>query len=256
MKKFWKNIPFLETRFFKGLIGFLLGVILIFNESNEVFSITSNTLGIIITIFSIFFLINEIQTYLQIKNSEKSFQIEIFGNRKIAEYLEKNNILYIYKPKEEKDFDFYLPEYDIYVKYNKENEDIKIKEKVKKNAKKREINYIIIEENKLEPIEKLHTSFMKKLATSIKKEGFLNKSKFQDKSYDKRGYEIKKPKHSNLAHRQIAYEKIYLKNRKKYPLPFSKYIVHHKDGDKKNNKIENLEILVPKEHENKHKKNF
>jgi len=47
---------------------------------------------------------------------------------------------------------------------------------------------------------------------------------------DKNGYPIGKVEHSDLIHRQIAYSEIYLKNRHKYPLPFSKYVVHHIDG--------------------------
>ena len=59
-------------------------------------------------------------------------------------------------------------------------------------------------------------------------------------------------RHSNLVHREKAYEQIYKKNRDKYPLPFSEYVVHHKDGDKQNNDIQNLEILTPAEHEKVH----
>lgn len=67
---------------------------------------------------------------------------------------------------------------------------------------------------------------------------------------DKRGYE--RTKNSNLWHRKVAYHKIYLKNRSKYPLPFSEYEVHHKDGDKTNNHPDNLEILSPEEHIDRH----
>lgn len=64
---------------------------------------------------------------------------------------------------------------------------------------------------------------------------------------DKNGYK-RKDDNSNLWHRKIAYYKIYLKDRKKYPLPFSEYEIHHIDGDKDNNSIENLAILTPEEH--------
>lgn len=70
---------------------------------------------------------------------------------------------------------------------------------------------------------------------------------------DKHGYPRKKIKHSDLMHRQIAYREIYLKNRDKYPLPFSKYQVHHKDGNKKNYKVSNLQIVTREEHERIHK---
>lgn len=66
---------------------------------------------------------------------------------------------------------------------------------------------------------------------------------------DERGYERK---HSNAVHRQRAYHHIYLKNRKKYPLPFSAYEVHHIDFDKTNNRMSNLAILTPEEHDKIH----
>ncbi len=70
---------------------------------------------------------------------------------------------------------------------------------------------------------------------------------------DDNGYERGNLKHSNLIHRQIAYRYIYALNRDKYPLPFSEYVVHHKDGKKKNNDVSNLEILTPEEHKAVHK---
>lgn len=73
--------------------------------------------------------------------------------------------------------------------------------------------------------------------------------------FDENGYERGEPKHSNLVHRQIAYKEIYLPNKHKYSLPFSKYDVHHKDGDKLNNDISNLQILTRKEHEQIHNPN-
>jgi hypothetical protein len=68
---------------------------------------------------------------------------------------------------------------------------------------------------------------------------------------DKKGY-LRESNHSDLWHRKVAYHKIYLKDRKKYPLPFSKYEVHHRDGNKANNNPENLELLSPEEHIDKH----
>ena len=69
---------------------------------------------------------------------------------------------------------------------------------------------------------------------------------------DENGYKRGKLKHSDLIHRQIAYKEIYLKNRENYPLPFSEYVVHHKDENKKNNDVSNLQILTPPEHEDIH----
>lgn len=66
---------------------------------------------------------------------------------------------------------------------------------------------------------------------------------------DKRGYERE---HSDAVHRHRAYHHIYLKDRKKYTLPFSAYEVHHIDGDKTNNRMENLAVLTPEEHDKAH----
>ena len=70
---------------------------------------------------------------------------------------------------------------------------------------------------------------------------------------DQKGYARKKPEHSNLIHRQNAYKYIYLLNRKDYPLPFSKYVVHHKDRNKRNNHSSNLQIMTHEEHDKIHK---
>jgi hypothetical protein len=42
---------------------------------------------------------------------------------------------------------------------------------------------------------------------------------------------------------------IFLKNRNRYPLPFSEYEIHHKDFNKNNNNIDNLILLTPIEHD-------
>ena len=59
--------------------------------------------------------------------------------------------------------------------------------------------------------------------------------------------------HSTSIHRQIAYKKIYLKNRNKYPLPFSKYVVHHIDTNPENFDEDNLYICTEEEHNTIHK---
>ena len=66
------------------------------------------------------------------------------------------------------------------------------------------------------------------------------------------GYDRKISSHSNLVHRTIAYKEIYLKNKEKYKLPFSKYVVHHKDNNKKNNNVSNLQIMTQADHEEHH----
>lgn len=68
---------------------------------------------------------------------------------------------------------------------------------------------------------------------------------------DKKGYPRYR-KNGKLVHRSMAYKYIYLKNMGKYPLPFRKYIVHHKDGNKRNYHSSNLEILTPTEHRTTH----
>lgn len=69
---------------------------------------------------------------------------------------------------------------------------------------------------------------------------------------DERGYDRNYPKHSNLLHRENAYKYIYLKNRDKYPLPFSAYDVHHIDGNKNNNHSSNLKIVTRDQHKEIH----
>jgi hypothetical protein len=70
---------------------------------------------------------------------------------------------------------------------------------------------------------------------------------------DKDGYPREvETEHSNLVHRRIAYKEIYLKNKEDYALPFSEYVVHHIDGRKKNNDVENLMVLTPKQHRKIH----
>lgn len=70
---------------------------------------------------------------------------------------------------------------------------------------------------------------------------------------DHKGYFRGKPEHSDLISRQIAYTKIYLKNRDKFPLPFKKYVVHHIDREKHNNSVKNLDIVTKEEHNEIHR---
>ncbi len=74
----------------------------------------------------------------------------------------------------------------------------------------------------------------------------MTESHTDNKGYERRGY-------STLIHRQIAFHQIYKKNRDKYSLPFSKYQVHHKDKNKQNNNLSNLELIERESHEKIHK---
>ncbi|MFH0712031.1 MAG: HNH endonuclease [archaeon] len=58
----------------------------------------------------------------------------------------------------------------------------------------------------------------------------------------------------NPIHRIRAYNHIYLMNRKKYPLQWGAYEVHHIDGDRDNNRMDNLAVLTPEEHDKAHDK--
>ncbi|MBU1252675.1 MAG: HNH endonuclease [Nanoarchaeota archaeon] len=74
----------------------------------------------------------------------------------------------------------------------------------------------------------------------------MNKKQFEEETYEHKGYRYWK-KSGDSVHRSRAYKEIYLKDRKKYPLSFQEYQVHHKDGDKKNNRTENLELIPIRE---------
>lgn len=65
---------------------------------------------------------------------------------------------------------------------------------------------------------------------------------------DDKGY-LRYRDNNRLVHRDIAYRYIYSANRKKYPLRFRDYQVHHKDNEKQNNRWDNLQIVTETEHE-------
>ena len=72
---------------------------------------------------------------------------------------------------------------------------------------------------------------------------------------DKRGYRRHKKKikgQSNLAHRRIAYKEIYLPNKHRYKHRFSKYVVDHRDGNKRNNMASNLRLMLRDDHTDSH----
>jgi len=81
----------------------------------------------------------------------------------------------------------------------------------------------------------------------------MNQEEFKEKTYeDEQGY-FRWKDSKKLVHRTIAKNEIYLKNRKKYIFEFFEYQIHHKDGNKKNNRAENLELVPIREHEKKPK---
>jgi hypothetical protein len=47
----------------------------------------------------------------------------------------------------------------------------------------------------------------------------------------------------------VAYKNIFLKDKEYYPLSFGEYDIHHKDRDKDNKEISNLDIITRDEHE-------
>ena len=66
---------------------------------------------------------------------------------------------------------------------------------------------------------------------------------------DPRGYE--RDGYNQLIHRKIAYK--YLYSYPQYSLRFGSYDIHHRDGNKRNNSPDNLQILTRKQHKAKHK---
>ncbi len=73
---------------------------------------------------------------------------------------------------------------------------------------------------------------------------------------DERGYERYGGYDNRLIHRDIAYNYIYKKGYRNgvYTKRFRDYDIHHKDGNKRNNSINNLQILTREEHEEIHNK--
>ena len=60
-------------------------------------------------------------------------------------------------------------------------------------------------------------------------------------------------KRKNSYYRQKVYDLYYLPNKKKYTLPFKKYVIHQTDFDKGNKRLYNLELITPEAHAKIHK---
>ena len=102
------------------------------------------------------------------KKSRKSKDILIQEHKIIAKYLENNKIKYIYKPKEEREFDFYLLEYDTYVRYWGKHSNKIDRERLEKKINRLDLKYIEIYYDKINFMKTLHGSFMKKLSKQTK----------------------------------------------------------------------------------------
>jgi cation transport ATPase len=65
---------------------------------------------------------------------------------------------------------------------------------------------------------------------------------------DSNGY-LRNKRSGRLVHREIAFSYLYPHN---HNLDFSDLQIHHKDGNKLNNNLDNLQLVTPKEHEKIH----
>lgn len=69
---------------------------------------------------------------------------------------------------------------------------------------------------------------------------------------DERGYKRFKSS-GKLVHRYVAYKHIYKKRALfQYPGGFGRYEIHHKNGNKLDNRVDNLQIVTHSEHQRIH----
>ena len=156
-----------ESRIGKGILAIFLGLILVFGKEDI---ISTKTIGILIIIFSILFLIFEIKIYYQVKKSKKSKDIKNQEHSIIAYYLERHNITYVYLPKEEKQLTFLLPEYDVYIKYwEKETYDKEKRKKLLKKLKGNKTPIIELFKDNLISFKQLDWKFMQRILEALKK---------------------------------------------------------------------------------------
>jgi len=130
------------------------------------------------------------------------------------------------------------------------------------HQKEKEEELEIVKERIKDSTQEIHDLRKKERKEKEKlKEGrlkpFTNKQGYKviinDHGYEQFAKNLKYPeKEGGLFHRWYARKNIYYKNRHKYPLHFTDYEVHHKDNNKRNNDLDNLEILTREEHKQRH----
>lgn len=88
---------------------------------------------------------------------------------------------------------------------------------------------------------------------AFKKRGFILRSvNFQPHQiYDGKKFSLRANGYYSLSNEDRCLMHRYVWNKEKYPIPEG-YDIHHIDGDKSNNKIENLECLSKSEHTRKY----
>jgi cell division protein FtsI/penicillin-binding protein 2 len=160
-------MKFLDTRIGKGIIALCLGVFLIIMRGDF---ISTKTVGYVIAIFSILYIVGIFFTNFQIKKSKKHKEIENPKHSMIAYYLERHKIKYIYLPKDEKELTFSLPEYDVYIKYwEKEPYNKEERKKILKKLEGRDTHLVELFHDNLSSIQKLDWKFTERLLELLKK---------------------------------------------------------------------------------------
>ena len=170
----------------------IVGIILLTIKSENSFS-TLRTISVIMIVLSVLCFIEEIIKKRKIINPYKKNRYDSKGEKKIADYFKRKNIIFNHHPeiKIPKPFwifaipfvniklepDFYLPEFDVYVEYWGMIEDPKYKkdsyDRKKKLYKNNGIDFISLYPQNLKNLDFVFTS---KLLDLIKeREGILRK---------------------------------------------------------------------------------
>ncbi len=164
-KKVRKILLKSQTKIGDYIFLIFFGFILIFIREDV---LPRRGIGFGLILISILLLCREISIHKATRKSKKSYNILIPEHKIIAKYLENNNIKYIYEPEDEKRFEFYLPDYDIYVKYWGEYTTKVDRERLEKKINRLDLKYIEIYYDKIDSMKTLHGSFMKKLSQQTK----------------------------------------------------------------------------------------